>query len=721
MLDFAKKLLDAGVSVIPIKPNSRVPELLQWTSYRIARATTGTAEKWWAKAGPGIAVVCGKGSKNVEMIDFDHDQVSGYFDRFMRQVSNDLPELVSSLYIESTPSGGRHIVYRCIDGIEGNKKLASKRYATDKPEETYGAKSYKAINGYVTLCHIETRGDGGYFVCAPTPDYAALQGELYNLPSITRSQRDKIMEIARSFDEVTLPTEPSKGMASATSNQVFGREYFDGQPGSEWNERCVNGDFRRLIEGHGWTYVRKTGNNEYYCRPGKEDGVSASFDGKCFFVFSSNAVPFESNKGYSPFHVYSVLEHNGNYRVAAKRLFELGYGAASVGTEDLSVLDHLIQDNKPDVVVNHGSSDDLGILTLRELNFQYPKLRPAIIQGLLRDVEVASLVADTKVGKTWLVMSLAMHFAVGAVWLDMFQCDQGKVLIFDNELDPETISFRSTCVREAYGFGVDQISDQIHYKSVAISEKDENIHTLCRMLDKIKPGSYRLIVIDAFYRLFAEGMDENSNVDMAMMVKRIKMYARKLECGFILVHHASKGSQAGKKITDVGSGGGALARAVDNHIIMRTHPAILKNPSALRDLNLIVLESAARSFPPVKPMVIKFERESFRHVYCPAIDVDDEEGNTFRDISSFKKTLSDYENYKIILGQGIAVRKTELAEYLSGKRSFDGKKLKVKWMTEGRVGELSTNSIVTRINDAIEVGTLVNTDDGVVLGVEFKN
>ncbi|MGI4790202.1 MAG: DNA primase family protein [Janthinobacterium lividum] len=66
----------------------------------------------------------------------------------------------------------------------------------------------------------------------------------------------------------------------------------------------------------------------YLRRPGKERGVSATFcpDTGILYNFSTNARPFGAERGYSPFAVFALLEHEGDFRAAARALREQGYG-----------------------------------------------------------------------------------------------------------------------------------------------------------------------------------------------------------------------------------------------------------------------------------------------------------------------------------------------------------------------------------------------------------
>ena len=108
------------------------------------------------------------------------------------------------------------------------------------------------------------------------------------------------------------------------------------RPGDVYNEW---GDVLSLLEGHGWTVHerRGPGGTIYLTRPGKDprDGISATFgrDGRrILYVFSSNAPPFEAGKGYTPFTVYALLEHGGDFASAASALASQGY--VEPGAED---------------------------------------------------------------------------------------------------------------------------------------------------------------------------------------------------------------------------------------------------------------------------------------------------------------------------------------------------------------------------------------------------
>lgn len=77
--------------------------------------------------------------------------------------------------------------------------------------------------------------------------------------------------------------------------------------------------FEMVLFKYGWEIHRKDQTKTYFTRPGKSRGVSAEFDQSkgVFYVFTSST-EFEAGKGYTPFAVYAILEHGGNFKEATK-------------------------------------------------------------------------------------------------------------------------------------------------------------------------------------------------------------------------------------------------------------------------------------------------------------------------------------------------------------------------------------------------------------------
>ena len=138
---------------------------------------------------------------------------------------------------------------------------------------------------------------------SPSPGYSVIQpgerDEFFNPPGITAAERDILIRCAKALDEH--PPEPQR----TTGPQAGGK------PGEDFNTR---GEVLALLIRHDWKEAGQIGDKQHLTRPGKDRGISATlFDGKVFHVFSSNALPFEADKSYAPFGIYTLLEHAGDF------------------------------------------------------------------------------------------------------------------------------------------------------------------------------------------------------------------------------------------------------------------------------------------------------------------------------------------------------------------------------------------------------------------------
>src|SRR5579871_1366280 len=79
MREAARRYLAAGLSVIPIRPDgTKAPALPEWKTYQQRRPTPDECTDWWDN-GEGIAVVGGKVSGNLEILDLDRPGLDAEF------------------------------------------------------------------------------------------------------------------------------------------------------------------------------------------------------------------------------------------------------------------------------------------------------------------------------------------------------------------------------------------------------------------------------------------------------------------------------------------------------------------------------------------------------------------------------------------------------------------------------------------------------------------
>jgi hypothetical protein len=320
LVDASQSYLAAGQCVLPARRAEKRPSIGSWKAYRTRLPTEAEIAAWMGNDPDAICIVCGAISGNLEIIDFDAG--GECFDTWESLIP---AELFDRLVIEQTPSGGYHVVYRCQTEVCGNMKLAQRR------------------DGEKIVTLIETRGEGGLFLCAPTDGYELIQGDLANPPVLTAEERDILLQAAWDLNEYLppvvdgpphsgdvgqrTPSSAGEGLMSADNpHNGDGPPEMGARPGDDFNHR---GDVRAVLEQFGWSRT-KAGDNEYWCRPGKESGTSATLKDRVFYVFSSNAAPFEPNQAYSPFAVYAMLTCGGDFEGAARSLRESGYGGDSL-------------------------------------------------------------------------------------------------------------------------------------------------------------------------------------------------------------------------------------------------------------------------------------------------------------------------------------------------------------------------------------------------------
>ena len=302
-----------GLNVMPLIANGRrckAPKIM-WGEYQLKRIPENIIEKYfndpWSNPS-GIGVICGLTSGNLELLDFEDDSLFAWLD----QVEDELGYLVrNSFPIVATPSGGFHVYYRC-SVIDGNLKLAYD------------------IDGDIV---VETRGQGGQAVMPGSPGsthpsgklYRLVKGSFHQIPTLSTSEREVYLEMARTFDKKP-PVEPRAADSPVTTK--------GDRPGDDFNAR---GDWSEILEPKGWFLVRETNSVSYWSRPGKHDGGFSATIGHCstddqplFYVFSSNAAPFEAEKAYTKFTAYTLLYHSGDFHAAAERLAAMDYGRNSL-------------------------------------------------------------------------------------------------------------------------------------------------------------------------------------------------------------------------------------------------------------------------------------------------------------------------------------------------------------------------------------------------------
>jgi hypothetical protein len=212
--------------------------------------------------------------------------------------------------------GGRHVYFRSADALGGSTKLALLSEA-----EAVRRNGDKGRN-----TAIELKAEGGYVLAPGCPPACHPSGRLYRhvggpsieeTPVVTREQIELLLCCARAL------TQQARRVVQRPPRRPDGRPSGN-RPGDLFNRSAT---WAEILEPHGWALAYCRGEAEFYRRPGKDKGISASagycsneHSGSLLYVFSTNAEPFEAGRAYSRFAAWTLLNHAGDFPAAARDL-----------------------------------------------------------------------------------------------------------------------------------------------------------------------------------------------------------------------------------------------------------------------------------------------------------------------------------------------------------------------------------------------------------------
>ena len=320
--DEVRRAYDAGLCPIPPRSDgSKAPAVPEWKSFQAQRPSLAEVLQLFGTS-TGIGVICGAVSGGLEMLEIEGRAVrEGIFDEFRDRADEwGLGHLLARLcigYWERTPSRGAHWLYRC-PTIGPNTRLAQRPATAEELAEHAGQR---------TAVLIETRGEGGYVITAPSYGpvhptglaWEIVAGNFATIPTITAEEREALFALARSFDQMPpIPVEAPRRRRAPPDEGL--------KPGDDFNARVSWTD---VLEPHGWVRVKATGGETYWRRPGKDTkghSATTNYGGSDLLLVFSTSTPFEVGRSYDKFAAVTFLEHGGDFAACARSLYARGFG-----------------------------------------------------------------------------------------------------------------------------------------------------------------------------------------------------------------------------------------------------------------------------------------------------------------------------------------------------------------------------------------------------------
>lgn len=514
VLSAALQLHKQHISVIPVNRDKRAA--LKWNPFREDVPSEDQLKRWFAKD-TGGAIVAGA----VTCIDIDEKNQQGLAAEYEARVREaGLGDVWDKCIHQSTPSGGRHLVFSC-NCTEPVRNLVLSSSAGNK-------------------AFIETRGDGGYFLIAPSKGYELLAGDWSQIPELSPAERDDLLDVARSFDEA-----PHQESEPAKAKTFTGDEL---KPGDDYDQR---GDLPALLAAHGWSRVGQV----HWRRPGKDRGISASWNhvpGR-FYVFSTSTI-FKPSHVYKPWHVFAMLQHGGDFRAAATALATQGYGTPlkkqQLDTKaEKASLEQALEKRQTKAEQKKAQEDEL-LQKALAATFRWDD-KPTCGRSLLMlgDTTVATagniigITAQAKAGKTALFSGCIAAALRPGSFLHCSSPDQsGAVLHIDTEQSYYDAHRLGVTIRRRAEIGKGDEPRYIayHWRDFQVPVRKAALEQACARACKAH-GKVHSIWIDGVADLVTSVNDE---AECNELITTLMALASRYDCIIALVIHENPGSNA---------------------------------------------------------------------------------------------------------------------------------------------------------------------------------
>ena len=544
----------AGYAVVPARTDGTKAPLTTWKQYQSTPPTLDEVTAWFRDAHPGLGLICGAVSGNLEMLELEGRAVTGGHLTDLQQLMADAEldhvwHRLTAGYAERTPSGGLHLLYR-VDGapVPGNLKLAS-----------------TATNDVLA----ETRGEGGYVVVAPSHGPVHPTGGAWTLhgnsrpgrvPTITADERAQLHDVVRALNhhpQPAAPANPGPFTPPAPPQPADGHL----SPGDHYAQHT---DWAHILTPHGWRLVYTRGQLRAWCRPGKAVGVSATTDalGTDRLRVFTTSTDFDTTS-YSKLGAYAVLNHHGDLAAAAKALHDAGYGTRPRPTPALAPF----TTGPPAAAASNGNGthppnaapaattfNGFAATLLRRSKLRdLPPVAP-LIDGVMSLRSSVVLVGGTGLGKTFLALSWACSVTTGLHWLGQ-PVHRVKGLFVVGE-GATGLDARVSAWEQTWHTSVDDDDLIFSVKPDSLA----NPNTWAQMREQCLDLHIRFVILDTFSSL---APDADETKDAASITRRLSDFTADIDGTGALIHHPGWGD-AGRT-----RGGSQLEANVDEVIVLK--------------------------------------------------------------------------------------------------------------------------------------------------------
>lgn len=219
-----------------------------------------------------------------------------FWDEFITTLRDHILDFDDKVAIYKTANAGYHLLYKS-KRVQGNLKLAKLKDHTE------------AV--------IETRGIGGYIFTYPENKYSKLA--YFDIDFISDDDREVIIHCAKMYNYTE---------AEVVNVEPKVKKEYNGINKSPWQDYNEKTDVWDLI--HSEFSIPTRGNKAKHILI-KRHGSKSAYSGYiyknsgCVYLFSTGT-RYPHEKLLTPYHIYAIQHHNGDFSAAASDLYKQGYG-----------------------------------------------------------------------------------------------------------------------------------------------------------------------------------------------------------------------------------------------------------------------------------------------------------------------------------------------------------------------------------------------------------
>jgi hypothetical protein len=248
----------------------------------------------------GIGIITG--FEFLEVIDVDlkvfstASEMQEFWSEYITTLRETIYDFDRKFVIYRTKSGGYHILYKS-KRVEGNKKIA-------------------ALQGHKEAV-IESRGNGGYVFVYPENKVG--ERSYFDVDFITDADRQTLWNVSRAYNY----EEPKNEMQAPVKRE------FQSDGVSPWDDFNNQNSVLDVVIPDEFEIPRGGEKSKHTLI--KRHGAASAHSGYvfknngCMYLFSTGTI-YPHEKLITPFAAYAYKYHSGDFKAAAKDLYEQGYG-----------------------------------------------------------------------------------------------------------------------------------------------------------------------------------------------------------------------------------------------------------------------------------------------------------------------------------------------------------------------------------------------------------